>query len=1607
MPIVSFFDLETPPGKDIIDDIGCIRSDEGNFHSRSFQDFLNFIKDSDFICGHNIFKHDLKYLQKYKGDPNFGIHNAIDTLYISPLLFPKRPYHRLLKDDKLDEDEKNNPLLDSKKAKELFDEEVSAFLHLPNELKLLYYNLTGTEKEFRNFFRYINYQNAVDDEQLAAYILSFFPNQICSTAPLHELIKSVPVALAYALALIHAADPYSITPPWVLHNYPEVQRVLFLLRSKPCNTGCSYCNEFLDPKKALKKYFGYDDFRKYADEPLQEKAVNAAIQQKSILAVFPTGGGKSITFQVPALMAGENEKALTVVISPLQSLMKDQVDNLEKNGITAAVTINGMLDPIDRQLSIQRVEGEAQDKALANILYLSPESLRSVTIERLLLKRKIARFVIDEAHCFSSWGQDFRVDYLYIGDFISNLQKQKGLEDKIPVSCFTATAKQKVIEDIRDYFRNKLGLELELFSSAAGRTNLHYKVYNEEDANAKYAELRRLLEMNTCPTIIYVSRTKKAIEIATQLTADGFQARAFHGKMDKDEKKANMDAFINGKVDIMVATSAFGMGVDKNNVGMVIHYQISDSLENYVQEAGRAGRDEKIQADCYVLFNEDDLDKHFQLLNQTKLDVKEINQVWKAIKELTKTRANLSYSALEIARKAGWDENIRDIETRITTAVAALEDSGYVKRGRNKSSVFASSIKSKNAQEAIQKIENSVIIPPPLKQNAGRIIKKLFSSKSKSLTTEETAESRIDYISDQLAIRKKEVLEIIELLKQENILDNFKDITAYIGSRDSSRSIGQVERYCQLEKSILTQIEEQQSVYNVKELKQQSEASGCKEVNVDKIYTVLNFWAIKDWIKKERGKHSKNHLVVKLSQAKDTLVEKMEKRHLISRMIIEYLYQRAGKLSTNNNAEEKLVEFSIEELRLIVQKEPGLFKIELSHEDIEDSLLFLSRTEALKIEGGFLVTYNRLSIERLVQDNKIQYKNEDYQKLDQFYKNKVQQIHIVGEYARKMIENYNDALQFVDDYFKLNYSSFLRKYFRGRQEDLNRKMTPEKFRRLFGSLSPAQLEIINDKDSNKILVAAGPGSGKTRVLVHKLASVLLTEDVKPEQLLMLTFSRAAATEFKRRLLDLIGASAHYVDIKTFHSFCFDICGEVGDLEHAKDILPITCDRIEKGDVQQSMITRTVLVVDEAQDISAEEYRLLKLLMQKNDDIRVILVGDDDQNIYEFRKSSSRFMIEFLKNNEKAKKYELVVNYRSRENIVEFSNNWVSKIQNRLKDFPIVSDNKYNGIIHITEYNSGNLVVPVVNAVLNAELTGTITVLTRTNEEAEEITGLLINKGRQARLIQSHDGFPLHKLKELRYFTDLVDKEKKATVVSEETWQEALQQLKKEFSASDKLPWCEVIIRHFAEINKKVKYKSDWKNFLEESKFEDFVEISGETIYVSTIHKAKGKEFDNVFLMQNGFHPQTDEEKRLFYVGCTRAKSRLEIHYNGDYLKSTKANDLAYKTDNLLYPEPEFIARNLTLNDVYLGYFSYVQHRLNTIRSGSGLAIGDDGLYNLDGKRVIQFSKPFANQIEKWKGKGYQLKNAKNNFTVYWWDKEKEKEVEVLLPEVRLSRVESG
>lgn len=1593
---IVFIDTEIGIDDKRIHDIGAMHSDHSIFHSASIQSFCDYIVGVKFICGHNVIHHDLPYLKTAGCEPTA---KAIDTLYLSPLLFPKRPYHALLKNDKLQAEELNNPVNDCQKAERLFYDEVNAFYALPQKVKQIFCCLLYPYEEFTGFFDYVKFRPY--HSNVPALIQNEFKGKICANADLLPLTRHYPVELAYALALISISDRHSITPPWLLHHYPKIENVIQYLRNTPCTDGCPYCNNAFDIHKELKRIFGYDSFRTYNGEPLQEKAAQAAVNGDSLLAVFPTGGGKSITFQLPALMAGEAVHGLTVVISPLQSLMKDQVDNLNNMGIAEAVTVNGLLDPIERANAIERVAN-----GMASLLYISPELLRSRTIERLLLSRNIVRFVIDEAHCFSAWGQDFRVDYLYIGDFIRELQQKKGMKHPIPVSCFTATAKQKVISDIRDYFKRKLDLDLKIFASSATRENLHYAVLHRETDEDKYNALRNLIAQKNCPTIVYVSRTKRAQTLAEKLTNDGFPARPFHGRMEAADKIANQEAFIRNEIKVIVATSAFGMGVDKKDVGLVIHYDISDSLENYVQEAGRAGRDPALQAECYVLYHDGDLDKHFILLNQSKLSISEIQQVWKAIKDLTRQRPYVCCSPLEIARQAGWDDSVWEIDTRVKTAVSALENAGYVKRGRNVPHVYATSIHARDMQEASFRIDHSPLFSDAQRITAKRIIKSLISSRSIAEAGNDDAESRVDCLADTLGLTKEAVIDSIHLMRQDGLLADSQDMSAYILASDTeNKSLLALDRFAKLERFLLTKLTESGYELTLKELNEAAQAEGITSSSVKNLRTLLYYHSIKGYLRKLENKETG---AIQLVPAYDVpkLVMKYEQRIDLCRFILDNLYAKAEEIEPSQR-EEKPVLFSLVGLfnEYSTTPQSSFHAAPISLMDVEDALLYLSKTGAMKLEGGFLVLYNSMELKRLEMDNRIKYKVDDYRLLDEFYKQKIRQIHIVGEYANLMVRDYDAALQYVQDYFQMDFRKFIEKYFKGqRAAEIDRNITPEKYHQLFGELSEAQSKIIHDADSKYIVVAAGPGSGKTRVLVHKLAALLLLEDVKHEQLLMLTFSRAAATEFKKRLIELIGNAANFVEIKTFHSYCFDLLGRIGSLEGVDDVVENAAEMIRNGEVEPGKITKSVLVIDEAQDMGRNDFELIRALIQQNEDMRVIAVGDDDQNIYAFRGSDSKYL-RSLMDDYGATKYELVENFRSKSEIVALGNAFASSIKNRMKNSYIQAIQNPGGTVIVTHHRGKHMAAAVVQQILETHGNHTACALTNTNEEALQLLRLLLKNGIQAKLIQSADGFSLYNLAEIRFFLKTIDRKLKSPVIPDMLWEEAKRRLFEAYADSTCLEICKNLLWDFESIYPS-KYRTDLAEFIKESNYEDFYDEEKETVFVSTIHKSKGREFDTVYMMLNGNTVGTEEEKRKLYVGMTRAKNALYIHCNTDLFASFPIPTATYLEDTTLYDEPEEILLQLTHRNVVLDFFKGKKDRIVQLRSGAPLSMVEEYLYaEMNGKstRVAKFSMACRDSLGKLYDKGYYPYYADVRFIVAWRAETDQDETAVLLPNIYLKK----
>lgn len=1570
--------------KNEVKDIGAVSSLGHTFHLNSMKEFSIFIKNTKFLVGHNSIHHDNKYLKSCF----HRNHHFIDTLYLSPLVFPKRPYHHLIKDDKLLTDSLNNPLNDSKNASILFQEAYNAFFNLDQRFILILNGLLKDTEEFKGFFAYLDLPfKRVNVEEL---IKGFFQGRICATVSLKQYILKEPVALAYVLSMINAMNN-ELMPPWVFFNYPIVEEIIHKLRATACEPSCAYCSNLRSPKKMLKEFFDYDGFRLINGFNYQEEAVNAALDGKSILAVFPTGGGKSLTFQLPALISGRTEGGLTVIISPLQSLMKDQVDNLQqKFTINDAVTINGMLDPIERKRAIEMVED-----GRAKLLYISPEMLRSKTIENLLMRRNVVRFVIDEAHCFSSWGQDFRVDYLYIADFINILIEAKSnngrMKKTIPVSCFTATAKPKVIEDIEAYFKEKMNIELTPFIASSERKNLTYFVFEQNNSTEKFSKLVEIIDSNPGATIIYSSRTKQCEDLSRRLVDYGYTATFFHGQLDKKTKTENQEAFMNGQAMIMVATTAFGMGVDKSDVTTVIHYDISDSLENYVQEAGRAGRDEKLNAQCFVLFDEEDLNKHFMQLNQSKVSIKEIQQIWKAIKDLTKFRKSMTKSALEIAKAAGWDD-LGDIETKVRTAINALEQRDFLKRKQNVPRLFANSLAVKSMDEAVSIIESSGM-SDDYKLKAKRVVKSLITHKYTKEDKGDIAETRVDYLSDILEIPHDEMLEIIRHLKELAILENHNDFQAMFAKGDDSKKItSEINRHLLIERHLISLLDKEEVFINLKEQNELLLEQDNK-VNINTLKNVILFLETERFISR-RPAGQKNCYYAKLLVDREKLLIKSDEREKVMVSIVEYLFNNRPVESKAN--QEFL--FSYKQIKTFF--EHNLLNGTVDYTQIESALYFMKKTDCLKLEGAFAVLYNAMNIERH-KEGSIGYKNEDYEMLDKFYKSKMEQIHIVGEYAKKMLESTEQALTFVNDYFTLEYDVFLDKYFKDeKRKELKESLTPKKFKQIFTDLNDVQKQVINHKASNYVVAAAGPGSGKTRVLVHKLASLCLLEDVKHEQLLMLTFSRAAATEFKERLLKLIGTTAHYIHITTFHSYCFDLLERVGSIENSANIVKEAVEKINNNEVDLSRITKTVLVIDEAQDMSEAEYNLVECLIKHNEELRVLAVGDDDQNIYEFRGSDSKYLRNLV-DAYHATQFELLANYRSKANLIAFSNLFVTKIRNRMKANPIEAIRKENGVLSITNHCDTSLVIPVCNHVMNETLTGSVCILTLTNDLAVNITGYLLQNNIQAKLIQTNEGFSLLKLVEMAHFVSYLKEKSHNDLISEDLFDEAKASMITQFTESINLLSCVLLIDKYKQTSKAM-FISEFCLFVHESSLENMDE-SNQRIYVSTIHQAKGKEFDNVFLCIGANTTLTEEVKRIVYVGITRAKDNLFIH-DASNIFDEKLLTLSKQTyDADAYNEPSKISLYLTHRDVSLGGFKYGQRVLSKMKAGDALTVeGDACLFN--GKKVLYFSNALKHRLEAFAEKGYKPTAGIARHMLYWSGRdEPENEIVICLPIIELEK----
>ena len=410
-----------------------------------------------------------------------------------------------------------------------------------------------------------------------------------------------------------------------------------------------------DPRLALKEHFGYDDFREG-----QREVVEKLLSGKNLLGAFPTAFGKSICYQLPGLML----PGLTVIISPLISLMKDQVDTLQEKGINFAGLLNSSLTPEEHRQELKRLaDGEIK------LLYVSPERFRSRRFLNTLKSHKVMLFVVDEAHCISQWGHDFRPDYLALRTAIQAVNPHS-------VALLTATATPEVREDII----NQLQVEkCETIIQSVERPNLKFSVCEVPGEPEKYQLLTKQLDQLTGKGIVYAGTRRQTEEIAEYLKGKGYRVDFYHGTREESERTRVQDAFFDDTtagIEIVVATNAFGMGIDKPDIRYVIHWTIAGSLEHYYQEAGRAGRDGE-DSQCILFFCSGDrrLQEHFiEQSAPNKLDLLEL---------LKLIENSPSVGKFRLVRVQEMESTGEVDESKIRVGISYLEKLGCLQRMYN------------------------------------------------------------------------------------------------------------------------------------------------------------------------------------------------------------------------------------------------------------------------------------------------------------------------------------------------------------------------------------------------------------------------------------------------------------------------------------------------------------------------------------------------------------------------------------------------------------------------------------------------------------------------------------------------------------------------------------------------------------------------------------------------------------------------------------------------------------------------------------------------------------------------------------------------------------
>ena len=1368
--------------------------------------------------------------------------------------------------------------------------------------------------------------------------------------------------LAYCLAWLTVAGSNSVLPPWVRHRFPEISAMLTRLRDEACeDPHCAYCRESHDPDRHLRRFFGFSAFREKPatneGQSLQREIVKAGMADRPLLAILPTGGGKSLCYQLPALVRHWRRGRLTIVISPLQALMKDQVDNLVKNtGTPFADAVYGLLTPIERGAVLERVR--LGDVA---ILYLAPEQLRSRSVRYVLRQREIGCWVFDEAHCLSKWGHDFRPDYLYAARFIREFSIENN-QAPPPVCGFTATAKLDVIEELTTHFRDVLDQELVLFEGGVGRDNLVFEVLPVAPPQ-KYEQTLRLVEEALAEdekgsVIIYAATRRRTEEIRDFLCHQGVRVEAFHGGLESKHKRDVIEAFTDGDVPVISATNAFGMGVDKENIRLVLHVDMPGSLENYIQEAGRAGRDRQ-PARCILLYDPADADFQFTLGALSEVKQREIQRILRALRRAKRnTAGEIVVTSDELLRgeslagESGQNRDIRD--TRVKTAISWLERAGFLQRNQNLTDIFQGRPLVASLDEARARMDSLNLS----KATTGlwlNILRLIFNAPpDQGLSADTIAEG---LFPDAGPLKQMEaatgmtpaqmVIQALHDMADARLLDRGLMLSAILRPKGRNNAAVRLQRVMDIETRLLGILRAEDPDADDGRWVPLSVRRLCQRLRNEDVETTTTVVQslIRGLSYDGKGlaaasgsialRHtSRDRYDVRLQRSWEAIVKTVNLRHNVAHAILQELLRLIKEKKIHPEGDVN-ISFSSNDLATAMKRDITLMgTVRKVLPAIDRALMFLHEHKVIHLQGGMAVFRQAMTIRLAPRAKGRRYTRGDFKPLAVHYRERRFQVHVMMEYAALALAKIASALTLVLDYFSMGRVRFLNRYFSGRKDLVERATTAEAYRRIVERLgNPVQIDVVGRPPDDNLLVLAGPGAGKTTVIVHRCAYLLQVERIPARQILVLCFNHNAAVTLRKRLYALIGSRARGLTVVTYHGAAMRLAGiSVRDLMDTRDrngtAPPIDFDgiintalRLLKGeaDIPENDETDALrdhllggyshILVDEYQDIDQAQYELVAAIAGRTLDeadgrLSILAVGDDDQNIYAFRGTNVQFIRQFQEDYKATPTY-LVENYRSSRHIIHAANQLIKHNRDRMKGgYPICIDRAREHVeaggrwARLDPVAQGRVqIMPVADpidqaATVLAEIERLrsldpdfraehCAILARTRAVLPPMRGLLEKNEYPVKRILSKS-FPIHRVREVAGLMDRLRFAETANLRASdliEHLQDAAggqpagvwQRMLSGFLENDLAETGDALMPAGYRLDKLFE-------FLAEQRHE---KIIGDGIFLGTLHAAKGMEFDHVFILDGDWgRPRTaderEAERRLLYVGMTRARQTLGL-----------------------------------------------------------------------------------------------------------------------------------